>query len=361
MKIKVLTILGTRPEIIRLSQIINLLDNNTNHKIIHTGQNFDYNLDKIFFKEFKIRKPNFFLNARGSFAEQIGKILTGTERIIKKFKPDRFLVLGDTNSSLASISAKRLGVPVYHMEAGNRSNIKNSPEEVNRKIIDHSSDIYLPYTYRSAENLKQEGISRNKIYVTGNPIGEILLKYENKINASKIMKKLDVKKKNFFLITLHREENVDKKENLKKNILILDKISKKYQKKIIWPIHPRTKKNIKKFKLKVNGQFIKLINPLGFFDFTNLEKNSLCTLTDSGTVQEECAIFKVPAIILRENTERPETIESGSSIINDEMYNILENIDFSLKVFEEGEIPEGYNNKNVSMKVLKIITSKLPS
>ena len=359
MKLKVLTILGTRPEIIRLSQIINLLDKNANHKIIHTGQNFDYNLDKIFFNEFNIRKPNFFLDARGSFAQQIGKILIGTEKIIKKFNPDRFLVLGDTNSSLAAISAKRLGVTVYHMEAGNRSYIKNSPEEVNRKIIDHSSDIFLPYTYRSAENLKQEGVSRNKIFVTGNPIGEILLKYEQKIDSSRIMKKLGLTNKNFFLLTLHREENVDKKENLKKNISIITHIVKKYKKKLIWPIHPRTKKNIVKFNIKIEKKFIKLVDPLGFFDFTNLEKNSLCTLTDSGTVQEECAIFKVPGIILRENTERPETIESGSSIINDNIFNILQNIEFSINTKNESEIPDGYNKKNVSTKVVKIITSKI--
>ena len=357
MKKKILTILGTRPEIIRLSLIIPLLDKYTNQKIVHTGQNYDYSLDKVFFKNFNLRKPDYFLNSKGNFANQIAIILKKLHEIILKEKPNRSLVLGDTNSSLGAIVAKRLGVPVFHMEAGNRQYDDIVPEEINRRIIDTSSDILLPYTFRSAQNLTKEGFPRSKIFITGNPIYEVINKFSENINKSEINKLLNVEKKKFFLLTLHRQENVDNEFRLKFIISVLKKINKTYNLKIIWPIHPRTLKNIKKFKIKLSKNIV-LTNPLGFFSFIKLEMNAFCVLTDSGTVQEECAIFKIPNIILREKTERPETIESGSSIIsmNNES-DILQSIKFSTENNLIPDFVDGYNSTNVSKKVLNIILS----
>jgi len=355
--LKILTILGTRPEIIRLSEIIKVLDKFAKQKIIHTGQNYDYNLDKIFFKNLKIRRPDKYLNARGSFANQIAKIITGIEKEIISFKPDRFVVLGDTNSSLAAITAKRMGVPVYHLEAGNRSLIKNAPEEVNRKIIDHSSDVLLPYSYRSAENLTKEGIPRHKIFVMGNPINEVLNVNKQYIEKSSILIKLRIIKKNYFLLTLHREENVDNLKRLKTFINILNKVAQTYKTLIIWPIHPRTKKIIYRNNYKLNSS-VKVINPLGFFDFVKLEQNAKCILTDSGTVQEEASILKVPSIVLRENTERPETIESGSSVINDNPLTIIDSINLSILSENYIDSPVEYKTVKSSFIFAKIVLGK---
>lgn len=357
MKKKVLTILGTRPEIIRLSVIIPLLDKYTNHKIVHTGQNYDYNLNKVFFSNFKLRKPNYFLNAKGSFANQISIIIRKLHDIILKEKPDRFLVLGDTNSSLGAIVAKRLGVPVFHMEAGNRQYDDIVPEEINRRIIDNCSDILLPYTNRSCENLVNEGINRNRILVTGNPIYEVVNKFYKNIDSSKILNLLKLKEKKYFLVTLHREENVDNYNILKLIVSTLNNINKKFKYKIIWPAHPRTTKNLKKFRIK-SSKDINIIKPLDFFNFIKLEMNSFCTLTDSGTVQEECAIFKIPNIVLREKTERPETIESGSSIVTmNNSTDIVNGIEFATKNQNISDDVSGYHDLNVSKKILNIILS----
>lgn len=356
-KKKIITIVGTRPEIIRLSRIIQKLDQFTDHQIIHTGQNYDYELDQIFFKELKVRKPNYFLNCSGSFAEQISTIFVKLEKILKVEKPDTFLVLGDTNSSLGAVIAKRLGIQVFHMEAGNRSYNKESPEEINRKIIDHVSDILLPYTYRSLENLISEGIPRKKIFITGNPIYEVINFYKEYIDKSKILRKLKLKEKDFFLITMHRQENVDDIKTLENSIIQFNAIAKTFSKKIIFPIHPRTKKNFKKLKISLNKN-IKIISPLGFFDFIKLEKNAYCILTDSGTVQEEGHILKIPTVIIRDSTERPETIESGSSIIVGKNLNYLEN-SIRIQVLNslEQDIIADYFIKDVSSKILKILMS----
>ncbi len=357
MKKKVLTILGTRPEIIRLSCIIPKLDQFTDHIIVHTGQNYDFNLDKVFFQNFKIRKPNYFLGARGNFANQIAIILKKLYNIILKEKPNRFLVLGDTNSSLGSIVAKRLGIPVFHMEAGNRQYDDIVPEEINRRIIDNCSDILLPYTQRSCENLTYEGISRNRIYITGNPINEVILNNLNKINNSKVLQLNKIKEKNYFLVTLHRQENVDSSKKLKFLASSLGTLSKKYNKIILWPIHPRTLNNIKKYKINLNKK-IKLIKPQDFFSFIKLELNSLCILTDSGTVQEEASIFKIPNVVLREKTERPETIEAGNTIISmNNSFDLLNAVNFVLKDKNNPEDIMEYKTPNVSSKILNIILS----
>jgi UDP-N-acetylglucosamine 2-epimerase (non-hydrolysing) len=313
---KILTVLGTRPEIIRLSRIIAALDELCEHVVVHTGQNFDPNLNDVFFNEMGVRPPNVFIGAKGSFGEQVGMILAETERIMRAEKPDKFLVLGDTNSALAAFIAKRLGIPVYHMEAGNRCYDDRVPEEVNRRVIDHSSDILMPYTERSRQNLLKEGIPGQRVYVTGNPILEVINYYDEKIRASDVHKRLNVMPKNYFLVTLHRAENVDIESRLHQFVQAFEQIEKKYQMPVIISTHPRTRNKMQEFGVDVKNQRIQFMDPFGFFDFVHLERNAFCVLSDSGTVQEECAIFKIPNVTLRDVTERPETIECGSNILS---------------------------------------------
>ncbi len=355
MKKKIITIIGTRPEIIRLSRIIPKIDKKYNNILVHTGQNYDYELDKIFIKELNLRRPDYYLKARGTFAEQISKIIFELEKIILKEKPSKFLVLGDTNSSIGSIVAKRLGVKVYHMEAGNRCYSDKSPEEVNRKIIDHSSNVLLPYTKGSKKNLLKEGIKKKDIIVTGNPITEVIHYNNKKINNSNILNKLNLIKKKYLILTLHRQENVDSFDKLRTFVKSFNLIVKKFNLKIVWPIHPRSRKMIKKFKLKLDKKVI-LTKPFGFFDFINLEKNCLITMTDSGTVQEESAIFKVPCLILREYTERPETIKAGGAkIVSNNNKLIISSIHNYLNKKIKIKNIDDYMNKNVSSKILKIL------
>lgn len=322
--------------------------------LVHTGQNFDPNLNDIFMKQLKIREPDYQLEATGSFGEQVATIMEGLEDIIEEEKPDAFLVLGDTNSSLGAIMAKRLGVRVFHMEAGNRCYDDSVPEETNRRIIDHSSDILLPYTERSRANLLREGIEGERIYVTGNPIKEVLDSFKEQIDASGIIDSLELYKGKYFLATLHRAENVDDPERLIKFIEALNQITNKYTFPIVWSVHPHTHKQIAKYEL---SDGIITTQPLGLFDFIKLEKNAYCVLTDSGTVQEECAIFGVPVVTLRDSTERPETIESGSNFISGcEPEAILRGIEV---VTRPGirQAPEEYFVENVSDTILKIVLS----
>ena len=352
---KVLTIVGTRPELIRLSLIIPKLDKFSNHILVHTGQNFDYELNEIFFKELHIRKPDYYLNARGSFAEQISIMFPKIEKILIKEKPDRILILGDTNSSLCSIIAKRLQYPVFHMEAGNRSYDDRMPEEVNRKIIDHSSSIQLPYSSSSMHNLIFEGFPKNKIYVTGNPIYEILEKNKNSIKNSKILNKLKLKKKKFVLLTIHREENLDIQNNLNGIISSINSIAKSEKINVIWPIHPRSKIKIQKEKIVLNP-LVKLIKPVGFFDFIKLEENSLCVLTDSGTVQEECSILSIPYLVLRSTTERPEALEMGSGILTGlEKDNIINSFKIVTSLKNNYSIPINYFSPFNSDIIVKLL------
>ncbi|MBI4267072.1 MAG: UDP-N-acetylglucosamine 2-epimerase (non-hydrolyzing) [Chloroflexi bacterium] len=314
---KVMTILGTRPEIIRLSRIIEKLDKLCQQVVVHTGQNYDFNLNDVFFQQLGVRQPDHFLGVRGaSFGEQIGKIIAASERVLLTEKPDKFLVLGDTNSSLAGIVAKRLGIPVYHMEAGNRGYDDRVPEEVNRRIIDHSSDILLPYTERSRMNLLREGIEGQRIYVTGNPIFEVIQHYEPAINKSGILRRLKLERGKYFLVTMHREENVDVEARLRSLTEALILLQKEYKMPVICSLHPRTANRMKRFGVSIKNKQIKLHEPFGFFDFIRLEQNAFCVLSDSGTVQEECSIFRVANVTIRDVTERPETIECGSNILS---------------------------------------------
>ena len=358
---KIITILGTRPEIIRLSRIIDKLDQFCDHVLVHTGQNFDKNLSDVFFQQLQIRKPNYFLGVRGdSFGEQIGKIIIECEKVFNLEQPDKLLILGDTNSSLAAIVAKRMGIPVYHMEAGNRCYDDRVPEEINRRIIDHSSDILLPYTERSRANLLKEGIQSNKIYVTGNPIFEVIQYHQPTIDTSTILQDLGIKKQNYFLVTMHRQENVDIQERLIGILTSLEKLQTKYQVPIVCSLHPRTKYWMNHYNLTIKNQEIYLCEPFNFFDFINLEQNALCVLSDSGTVQEECCIFKVPNVTIRDVTERPETLESGSNILSGAFpEDIIRCVQVVLNQSTHWNIPQEYITPIVSEKIIKILTSNL--
>ncbi|MBC7796215.1 MAG: UDP-N-acetylglucosamine 2-epimerase (non-hydrolyzing) [Pyrinomonadaceae bacterium] len=354
---KVLTIFGTRPEIIRLSLLMKLLDQHAEHTTIHTGQNYTESLSDIFLRDLKVRTPNYHLdlNAKG-FGEQVGQILTKVDAILEETKPEKIVILGDTNSALTAIVAARRGIPVFHLEAGNRCYDNRVPEEVNRRIIDHASTILLPYTERSKENLVREGIERERIYVTGNPIYEVLQSHNEQIEASDVLQTLNVRPYEYFLVTLHRAENVDLPERLKSLMKGLQLVVEKYKKPMLISLHPRTASKLELFGLKPNSDKIKLLEPLGFFDFVKLEKNAQAVLTDSGTVQEECSIFKIPNVTLRDVTERPETIEAGSNILcgaNEQ--TMLKAVEIAISQPTNWVAPREYTVENVAHTVLKIV------
>ena len=354
---KIMTILGTRPEIIRLSLILEKLDQFCTHILVHTGQNYDPSLNEIFFQQLGMRAPDAYLDAKGRFGEQVGIILSKSEQVMLAEKPDKFLVLGDTNSALAAIVAKRLGIPVYHMEAGNRCYDDRVPEEVNRRIIDHSSDVLLPYTERSRQNLLREGILGQRIYVTGNPILEVIHHHEKQIASSGIFKTLSIEPGGYFLVTLHRAENVDGEERLKQFAVAFEALQQQYKCPIIVSTHPRTRSRLEAFGINVSNPEIRLLEPFGFFDFVALEQKARCVLSDSGTVQEECAIFKIPNVTLRDVTERPETLECGSNILtgaNPDL--ILECVKTILSQSPDWVPPAEYLAENVSQTVMNILT-----
>lgn len=352
---KVLTILGTRPEIIRLSRVIPRLDALVDNVLVHTGQNFDVQLDEVFFRELGVRAPNHHLGARGTFGEQIARILTGIERIVDQERPDRFLVLGDTNSSLAAIMVKRMGVPVYHMEAGNRCFDDRVPEEVNRRIIDHSSDVLMPYTERSRQNLLREGIAGERIFVTGNPIFEVLAHYEPQIAQSAVLDNLGVSPGRFFLVTCHRAENVDIEPRVRSLAEAFERLAADYELPVIVSVHPRTSARMTSFGIKTSSR-VRWCDPFGLFDFVKLEKHAFCVLSDSGTVQEECAIFGIPNVTIRDVTERPETIECGSNILSGvEVDSVLRCVRTAVTSSRDWKPPSEYVARQVSDTVAKIV------
>ena len=354
--VKILTILGTRPEIIRLSRIIPKLDVLADQVLVDTGQNYDPKLSDVFFRELGVRVPNYSLGARGSFAEQAGVIFREVERVLLKEKPDRFLVLGDTNSSLAAIVAKRMGIPVYHMEAGNRCYDDRVPEEVNRRLIDHSSDVWMPYTERSRQNLLREGIAGEKIYVTGNPILEVLEHYEPQIAGSRALDALNIETGRYFLVTMHRTENVDIEPRLRTLVAALEQLHREHKVPIIVSTHPHTQRRMAEAGLKGSGEQIRFLPPFGLFDFVNLERNALCVLSDSGTVQEECCIFHVRNITLRDVTERPETVECGSNVLAGANLDvILRCMRAALEQETDWRVPPEYLARNVSGTVVNLV------
>jgi len=314
--LKIMTILGTRPEIVRLCLIVALLDQHAEQILVDTRQNYDDRLNGLFFRELAVRPPDVSLGVQGSGpGEQISQILSRVELLLQQHRPDRVLILGDTNSGLAAIVACRLGIPVYHMEAGNRCYDFRVPEEGNRRIIDHVSSVLLPYTNRSRENLLREGIAAQNIYVTGNPISEVMHRFAVNIASSTVLSRLELKDKSFFLVTMHRAENVDVEHRLRGTLDALILLHQQYGFPVVCSLHPRTRSKARQFGIDLAVPGLTFSEPFGFFDFVRLEQSAFCVLSDSGTVQEECCILGVPTVTLRDVTERPETIECGSNVL----------------------------------------------
>jgi UDP-N-acetylglucosamine 2-epimerase (non-hydrolysing) len=354
--VKVVTVLGTRPEIIRLSRVIARLDHLCSHIVVHTGQNYDPRLHDIFFSELGVRPPDRQLEARGSLADQIGALLRGVEDVLIVEKPDRLLVLGDTNSGLSAFLAKRLGITVFHMEAGNRCYDDRVPEEVNRRVIDHSSDILMPYTERSRQNLLREGIPGERIYVTGNPIYEVMRHHWAAIEQSTAASRLGLTHGRYCLVTMHRAENVDVEPRLRHMAASLDRIQREYDMPVIVSTHPRTRSRLEAFGVGANNQSVHWLEPFGFCDFVALERHAFLVLSDSGTVQEECAILQVPTVTLRDVTERPETLEAGSNILSGvEPEQVLRCARIAVDRRGGWTAPDGYLALNVSDVVVRLV------
>lgn len=359
----VVTIVGTRPEIIRLSRVISRLNesNSIKHTLVHTGQNYDYNLNQIFFEELAIKKPDIFLEAAGSTAaETIGNIIIKTEPILKKLNPDALLVLGDTNSCLSAIVAKKYKIPIFHMEAGNRCFDQNVPEETNRKIVDHIADINLPYSSIGREYLLKEGFSADRIIKTGSPMNEVLKFYFDKIKQSSILKSLNIKKGAYFVVSSHREENVDNPKKLSTLISTLNSLVEKYNYPIIFSTHPRTRNKLEKVNVSPSNK-IQFIDPLGFIDYNALQLNSFVVLSDSGTISEEASILNFKSINIRSSHERPEAMEEAAVIFTDlNQKRILRAVIFLENTLlpKKNEISVlDYRADNVSEKIEKIILS----
>ena len=355
---KVVTILGTRPEMIKLSLIIKKLDKYFKHIIIHTGQNYDQELYNIFINNFNLKYPDYYLNITGDNpCDKVGKLISGIYKILSTEKPDALLVLGDTNSGLGAYAAKRLKIPVFHMEAGNRSYDENLPEEINRRILDHISDINMCYSENARRNLIREGRRSDHTFVIGSPMQEVIITYKNKIDNSDILDNLNIKKNEFFLLSLHREENIDNNKTFDMLLLSLDVLCDKYKIPIIFSAHPRTVKKLKQRNIKLN-KLIQMLKPFGYFDYCKLQLSAKCVLSDSGTLAEESAILNFPAVSLRDSTERQESIDKGTMVIgNLKADMILNSVKISVDSYKYNNkiISCDYIDDNVSMKVIKII------
>jgi UDP-N-acetyl-L-fucosamine synthase len=361
-KIKVMTIVGTRPEIIRLSRVLSKLDEYTGHTLVHTGQNYDYELNEIFFKELDIKKPDYFLDAAGeNVATTIGNIISKIDPILEEVNPDAILVLGDTNSCLSVIPAKRRHIPIFHMEAGNRCFDQRVPEETNRKIVDHIADINLTYSDIAREYLLREGIPPDQIIKTGSPMFEVLQHFKGKIETSNVLDRLQLKKNGYIVVSVHREENIEPDSQFNNFVNILNKLPSEYDKKIIVSTHPRTRNRINKEGITFNDS-VQLLKPLGFMDYINLQKNAFIVLSDSGTISEESSILQFPALNLREAHERPEAMEEASVIMTGLNYTrVLQGIDLLIKQANSNDsvinLVNDYSMPNVSEKVVRIILS----
>ena len=357
---KIAVIVGTRPEVIRLSVILKKLREFFNVVLIHTGQNYDAKLNDIFFDELKLKKPDYTLGIHTSvFGEQVGCMLTEVEKILVKEQPDKVLILGDTNSALSAIICEKLKIPVFHMEAGNRCFDRTVPEEINRKLVDSVSSYNLPYTERSKENLIKDGISKEHIFVTGNPIFEVLEYYKEEIYNSEILKTLNLRPGHYFLSTFHRAENVDDPIRLRQIVSGLHLISDMFKIPVICSVHPRTKNKLKEFNVEINPKHVILHEPFGLFDFINLENNCVLVLSDSGTISEDACILRKPNIIIRDATERVEVVECGASILmgtND--IDIYEATNFMMEKHTNWKIPEEYLFHDVSERVCSILLGK---
>ncbi len=358
-----MTIVGTRPEIIKLSRVMAELDKYTNHIIVHTGQNYDFELNEIFFQQLKIRKPDYFLNVSGSNAtETIAQVILKSDEVMGKELPDAILLYGDTNSCMAVIAAKKKKIPIFHMEAGNRCFDQRVPEEVNRKIVDHLSDINMPLSEHARRYLIAEGIKPETIIKTGSPMREVLFFHKEDIDNSDVLEKENLKKGEYFIVSTHREENIDSEKNFTDLLTSLEAIIKKYNKKIIVSTHPRTRKKLEAIKFKNSNHLIEFMKPFGFLDYIKLQQNAFCVISDSGTITEESSILNFPAITIRQAHERPEGMDEGTLIMTGLQSDlILNSIDIVTSQFKENNnviqtIPD-YLTDNVSKKVVRIILS----
>jgi UDP-N-acetyl-L-fucosamine synthase len=360
-KLKVMTILGTRPEIIRLSSAIKACERYFKHVLVHTGQNWDYTLNQVFFENLELREPDYYLNSVGEdLGETIGNIMSKSYSVLKQEQPDALLILGDTNSCLSAISAKRLKIPVFHMEAGNRCFDENVPEEINRKIVDHISDINMPYTEHGRRYLIGEGVRKEYIFVTGSPMAEVLEEHREAIENSRILNTLGLEKQGYIVVSAHREENIDIEKNFYQLMQALNEVAEAFNIPIVYSTHPRSWKRIEEKKVKFNP-LIKNIKPLGFFDYNKLQKNSFCVLSDSGTLSEEAALLNFPAVLIRTSTERPEVIDKGVIVMGGiTAKGIMQAVHLVRSVYEDKKsfsLPADYIDLNVSIKVVKIIQS----
>lgn len=357
-----MVVVGTRPEIIRLSEIIKKLE--VFHKVVlvHTGQNYDYNLNEIFFRDLELRSPDFYLGASSdqeNLGHSVGNIIAKTYDIMLQEKPDALLILGDTNSCLSAYSAKRLKIPIFHMEAGNRCFDFNVPEEINRRVVDHISDINLAYSENARRYLIAEGKRDDSVYVTGSPMTEVLNKFSKKINCSDVCSRLNLKKEKYFVVSLHREENLDIKDNFHTVCNSLNQVAEKYQMPIIFSTHPRTKKRIEAEEIQFNP-LIKNLDPLGFIDYNALQLNSFCVLSDSGTITEESSIMHFPAVSIRTSTERPEGLDAGTIVLSGiNEAGLLSAIEIATKTRPDSSeiLVADYQDLNVSDKTLRLISS----
>lgn len=361
-RLKLITIVGTRPEIIRLSEVLKKADRYFNHKLIHTGQNYDYELNGIFFEELGLRKPDYVLECAGKdLGETMGNVIAKTYGILKAERPDAVLVLGDTNSALSAIAAKRLKLPIFHMEAGNRCWDWNVAEMTNRTIVDHISDVNLPYTENSRLYLIKEGIDPKRIFVTGSPMNEVIETHKDQIIFSNILDKLKLKKNEYIILSAHREENIDIENNLDCLIDSINAIAETYKLPIIYSLHPRSRKKLKERHIEFNP-LVKELKPFGFFDYVNLEMNAKLVISDSGTLTEESSIVGFPAVLLRTSTERPEGLDEGGIIVGGiDKEDVLRASQLAISIAENGDnkiyLHRDYQERNVSGKVIKIIQS----
>lgn len=359
-KLKVMTVVGTRPEIIRLSRVIPALDQITDHVLVHTGQNYDYQLNEVFFSDLSLRAPDVFLGADvSSLGAMLGSTLSGIEKALKLHRPEAVLILGDTNSSIAAIMAKRLKIPVYHMEAGNRSFDPNVPEEVNRKIADHLSDFNLVYTEHARRHLIAEGISQRRIYLTGSPMNEVLDFFRSEIEASPVLAELKLEAGQYFLVSLHREENVDSKNDLITLLNILTRLNQAHVKPVIVSTHPRTRKRLLALDIDYDRDGITFAEPFGFHAYNNLQKNAYCVLSDSGTITEESSLLGFPAVTIRRSLERPEGLDTGSIVLtgldSDIVLAAVDNVVEDHLKNRIPPIPVDYQSTNVSQRVARLI------
>ena len=360
-KLKLMTILGTRPEIIRLAPTLRCADRYFDHILVHTGQNYDYTLNQVFFENFGLREPDYYLDCAGKdLGETMGNIIAKSYEVLVKEKPDALLILGDTNSALSAISAKRLKIPIFHMEAGNRCWDWNVPEMINRTVVDHISDINLPYTEHSRRYLLKEGIDGKTMFVTGSPMPEVFKLYGDKVDKSDVLSQLGLEKGKYILLSSHREENIDSEEHFMSLMTAINEIAEEYNMPVIYSTHPRSKKMIEKRGFKFNP-LVKSLQPFGFFDYNALQKNAYCVLSDSGTLSEESAILGFPAVLIRTSTERPEVLDKGTVVIGGITgKDVKQAMELAVSMVENNEptaMPADYADTNVSVKVCKIIQS----